>query len=894
MLAEGAKEMKFSRSFLAVAFMLASLLFCISAEAAEAVVRATLPNGLRVVIVPNPLGPVVTIQVTYLVGAVDTPDGFPGMAHAQEHMMFRGHPGLSSDQFSAISAALGGDSNAGTSQVATGYHLTVPSDALNIALRMESIRMRGVLDRQDDWVKERGAMEQEVARALSNPQYSFYIQLLEAIYPATPYDHTALGTRVSFQKTTSAMLKKFYRDWYTPNNAILIIAGDVDPEKTLPEVKRLFGPIPKRVLPPRRRFEVGPLHPGRIAMDTDLPTGRAIVAYRLPGFESPDYAAGRILADVLDSKRGELYAIVPQGKALSARFHADVLPKSAFGYAEASFPKGGDGEEVIARLKEIVATYVKNGIPGDLVESAKRLELTQAGFMKNSVAGLAFEWSQALAVEGRNSPDDDIEAIREVTVEDVNRVAAKYLVNESAVTALLTPRESGKPVPLTGVGTAESFVPQRTKDLRIPPWAKRVVESPGAPYSRISPSDTKLGNGIRLIVQPEPVSSTVTLVGSIKNDPNVQTPKGQEGVDRVLNGLLTYGTKSLDRLAFQKALDDIGAKVTAGTSFSLRVLAEQFDHGVQLLAENMLHPALPEDSFNVVREETAASVEGEIQTPSYLARRALLSGLFRKTDPSLRQATRETLASLSPGDVRSYYEKAFRPDLTTIVVIGQITPEQARTTIEKYFGDWKAAGPKPETDLPAVPPNKPSASEVPNDIRVQVDATLAETVGITRFDPDYYPLQVGTNVLAGGFYATRLYHHLREEAGLVYFVGARLNAERTRSVFSVNFACEPENVSKARAMVVRDLEAMRTQPVSVSELRQAKNILLRRIALSESSIDSIAATLSHLSTQGLPLDEPVRAAKRYLEITATEVRDSFFKWIRPADIVQVTEGPPPK
>ncbi len=514
--------------------------------------------------------------------------------------------------------------------------------------------------------------------------------------------------------------------------------------------------------------------------------------------------------------------------------------------------------------------------------------------MKNSVAGLAFEWSQALAVEGRNSPDYDIEAIREVTVEDVNRVAAKYLVNESAVTALLSPRESGKPLPMAGVGGAESFVRQRTKDIKIPSWAKRVVESPGAPSSRISPSDTTLANGIRLIVQTETISPTVTLAGSIKNDPNVQTPKGQEGVDQVLNGLLPYGTGSLDRLAFQKALDDIGAEATAGTGFSLRVLAEQFDRGVQLLAENMLHPALPEDAFTVVRDETAASVEGEIRTPSYLARRALRSGLFPKTDPSLRQATRETLSSLSPGDVRSYYEKVFRPDLTTIVVIGQITPEHARATIEKYFGDWKAAGPKPETDLPAVPPNKPSATEVPNDMRVQVDATLAETVGITRFDPDYYPLQVGTNVLAGGFYATRLYHHLREEAGLVYYVGARFNAGRTRSVYSVHFACTPGNVSKARNMVVRDLEAMRTQPVSPSELRQAKAILLRRIALSESSIDSISAMLSHLSTQGLPLDEPVRAAKRYLGITAPEVRDSFFKWIRPADIVQVTEGPPPK
>ncbi|HEY3490365.1 MAG TPA: pitrilysin family protein [Candidatus Deferrimicrobiaceae bacterium] len=886
--------MKNRKSFLAAHIVCVLLLLSVQAQAAGDAVRATLPNGLRVVIVPNVLAPVVTTQVNYLVGAVDAPDGFPGMAHAQEHMMFRGHPGLTSSQFSAISAALGGDANAGTSQVTTGYHLTIPSDALGVALRIESIRMRGVLDRQEDWVKERGAMEQEIARDLSDPGYSFYIRLLQAVYPGTPYDHTALGTRDSFRQTTGATLRKFYRDWYAPNNAILVVTGDVDPGKTLAEVKRLFGPIPRRPLPPRRRFEVGPLKPARIAMETDLPYGRAVVAYRLPGYDSPDFAAGTILSDVLDSRRGDLYALVPQGKALSAGFGDDPLPKAAIGSAEASFPKGGDGEALVGRLKEIVGGYAKTGVPAELVEAAKRHEIAQAGFMKNSVAGLAFEWSQALAVEGRRSPEDDIEAIRKVTVEDVNRVAAKYLVNETAVVALLTPRESGKPVPSQGVGGTESFGGERTKNVKMPAWARRVVESPRVPASRLAPVDTTLPNGLRLIVQPETVSPTVTLVGTIRNNPDIQVPAGKEGVDRVLGGLFPYGTRSLDRLAFQKALDDIGADASAGTGFSLHVLSDRFERGVELLSENLLHPALPEDAFAVVRTETADAVDGEIRSPATLSRRALQSGLFPPTDPSLRQATKASVSSLSLGDIRSYHASAFRPDLATIVVIGQVTAAQARAVVEKYFGGWKAEGPKPATDLPAVPRNPPSAATVPNDVRVQVDATLAETVGITRFDPDYYPLQVGTHVLAGGFYATRLYRHLREEAGLVYYVGARLNAGRTRSVFSVEFACEPENVSKARALVARDLESMRSRPVTPDELRQAKSILLRRIPLSESSTDAIAGMLAHLSETGLSLDEPVRAARRYLEITAQEVREAFFKWVRPGDFVQVTEGPPPR
>ena len=166
-------------------------------------------------------------------------------------MMFRGSPGLSASQFSTISAALGGDSNADTQQVVTQYFLTVPSDALDTALRIEAIRMRAALNTEALWKLERGAIEQEVAQDLSNPQYIFYTRLLEALFADTPYAHDALGTRPSFDKTTGAMLDKFHRDWYGPNNAILVVVGDVDPDHALALVKRHFGPIPRRAVPHR-------------------------------------------------------------------------------------------------------------------------------------------------------------------------------------------------------------------------------------------------------------------------------------------------------------------------------------------------------------------------------------------------------------------------------------------------------------------------------------------------------------------------------------------------------------------------------------------------------------------------------------------------------------------
>jgi len=191
----------------------------------------------------------------------------------------------------------------------------------------------------------------------------------------------------------------------------------VDPGRALALVRRHFGPIPRRVTPPRPEIRLKPLKPEHIELDTDLPYGLAAVAYRLPGYKSTDFAAGQVLADALDSRRGNLYGLVPEGTALSAGFDGDALPEAAFGYSSAAFPPGGNGAALVSAMKGIVAGYLETGIPPALVEAAKRREIADAEFRKNSVEGLASAWSQALAVEGRSSPDDDTEAIRKVTVE---------------------------------------------------------------------------------------------------------------------------------------------------------------------------------------------------------------------------------------------------------------------------------------------------------------------------------------------------------------------------------------------------------------------------------------------------------------------------------------------
>ncbi|HZD49513.1 MAG TPA: insulinase family protein, partial [Silvibacterium sp.] len=508
--------------------------------------------------------------------------------------------------------------------------------------------------------------------------------------------------------------------------------------------------------------------------------------------------------------------------------------------------------------------------------------------------GLADVWSNALAAEGRTSPDQDVEAIRKVTLADVNRVAKQYLVDQNSITAILKPVPTGQPVSGKGYGGAEEVTSAPTKPVQLPAWASGALAQLKVPADFVTESDTVLPNGLRLIVKTDHTSPTVSVIGTVKHNGDLQTPAGEEGVSQILEGLFSYGTQTLDRLAFQKALDDIAASESAGYGFSVKVLKDHFSRGVQLLADNELHPALPAQAFAVVKQQTSQFVAGNLKSPGYRTSRALDLALLPAGDPVLRETTPATLANVTLEKVKQSHDATIRPDLTTIVVIGDVSAEEAKAVIEKWFGDWKATGPKPNTILPAVPPNKPSSVDVADQEAVQDTVILAEQLPLNRFDPDYYPLQLGNHVLGGGFYATRLYHDLRQVSGYVYFVDVSLQASETRASYSVNYGCNPENVSKARALIQRDLEQMRTEDVSAAELFQAKALLLRQIPLSESSEDAVAEGLLRRAEIGLPLDEPIHAAKRYFELNADEVKAAFLRRVRPGDLVQVVRGPAPK
>lgn len=858
------------------------------------VLRTTLDNGLRVVIVRETLSPMVTTQITYLAGGYQTPEGFPGTAHALEHMMFRDSKGMTGAQLNEMTGKMGADNNAFTTNDATQYYFVAPSNYLDLLLHIESTRMDGALLSQQDWERERGAIEQEVSRDISQPEFLAFQKAESILYAGTGYAEDPLGTRSSFGKTTAADLQAFYRTWYAPNNALLVIVGDVNPQQTLAKVQQLFGKIPTRALPDHQPVKLQPVKPQTIASTTPRGTGAVQFMYRMPGMMDKDNAAAQVLLDVLTNARSSLSQLAVQGKVLSASAQLQPFSHGGIGVIEVGFPKGGDAKQAQTDLDGVIDDLLKNGVPAGLVEASKQAEIAQAEFNKNSAVTLASAWSQAIAWMGLSTPEEAEDQIRQVTVADVNRVARQYLKPDERVTVVLTPSENGqRPPDSGGFGGSESFNSNEKLDAPLPEWAAQKLSKLEMPRWTLSPVDMKLDNGIRLIVQPSNISKTVTVVGHIDNNPKLQEPAGKEGVARLLDSLFDYGSTTLDRDAYHKALDDISANESGGTDFGVAALSDHFDRAMQLLADNELHPALPQQGFAVQQETLARALAGEMQSPQYKMMKALRAGLLPAGDPDLRLPTPETIGALKLQDVKDYFAKTYRPDLATIVVVGNVTPEQAKATVERYFGQWKAEGAKPDVISKPVPVNPAGYAVIENSYASQDQVLMGQMLDLNMHNPDRYALQLGNNVLGGNGFASRLMTDIRVKHGYAYGAGSGMQFNRSRSVFFVQYGSDPDKVAPVNALIRQNLVQMQTTPIKQSELDNARQYEIRSIPVGVSSINNIARALLNWAWHDEPLDQPMIAAKHYLTLTPGQMQAAFKKYLKPENLMQVVQGPTP-
>ena len=857
---------------------------------AGAPLDAVLDNGLRVIVVQNQLAPVVTASITYNVGGND--DTMPGIAHATEHMMFRGTDDISSEQFANIATRIGAQYNAETQNMITRYHYTVPASYLDVVLRIEADRMTHALMRESDWNNERGAIEQEVKAKESNPILPVVQRANHVFFGDSPWGTDPVGTVASFDKMTATDIAAFYHTWYHPNNATLVIVGDVDPQAALASVKTFFGPIEKKAVPAHPPLAVQPFSQTTIKETIDFPVPLAVMLVRVPGYKSADYAATQVLFSILNSKRGAMADLVLGGKALVGFAFLGSYPEVGSGILMTGLRPGSDPQASLQDIRDALKAYAKNGVPQELFTAAKARLLESNAYEAASIPGQAEDWSSSIVLQNE-PPDVDYARFQRVSLDDVNRVL-KLLTGDAPAITLALIAKPGASLPQQSAGNGKEDVTVKAKEsVTLPAWTAAYFSAPlRAPAADSGAHIYHLKNGMTVAFRRESYSPTVVIEGHVQMNADLNEPVGKDGVSSIADGVMGLGTTLHDYKAYQAQLDAIAASVDLGSSFSASATAQNFDQTVALLAEGELHPAFAADQFALVQKNAVQSLKAFEGQPQQKAQLAKLYALYPVGDPHRRHATSSTSAAVTLADVRNWYAFAYRPDLTTVSVVGDVEPDQVKAAFEKYFGGWSVHGKRP---LFKYPPLKQKSSggttTVTSTTSKQSDVTLTQRIPLKRGDSDVIALQLANTMLSGEGTGSMLFTDVRKQKGYVYSIDSELQVTQQSSTFQVTYQSDPKNVNAAQRTAAATLERLRRFPPNASDLALAKAMLLSSYLVSIDSYNSVAREMLYSTEDGVDANTVARYYSRVLATKPLDVQRAMRRWIDPAKFARVIVAP---
>ena len=890
--------MKFSRRVGMTGCIAVALVVCIpQATPAQngpgdaGIFTTTLRNGLRVVVVEDRAAPVVQTSVWYGFGSLEETPGKTGLAHALEHMLFRGTPEISSGGLDDITARLGAQMNGETSYDYTQFYFEMPADKLDVALFIEADRMQHAALRAADWAIERNAVLNEIDGDASSPFFNLLARVRAAAFPDQAAGRTPLGNRDDVARATVADIARYYHEWYAPNNATLVIAGDVNHASVFMKASRYFGTIASKRLPSRADANPVPAAGRTVEAQFPFPFEILDLAYAIPGDTQRGEPAISTLATLLENQRSPFYrALIQSNIALGIEANADTQLRGGLLDVFIILNPGRTGAEAQAVFQSTLDSVLQNGFDPDLVTAAKRLTMAERLYAADSIDGIGSLAGYTYGIVGEKISSED-ERLASLTGGDLLAAARKYL-SRPTVVGHLTPNES----PPRGNSQKSSAAASDDFSKRVPngpivepKWIAKAVRTPTTARSALDPVEFTLSNGIRVIVQMKSDRSTFVLRGKIASSPAFEPP-AKEGIGRLASSVADYGSAEYPFAQRRKETDELGAFVETGQDFSARGVASDFERIVRIVADGEAHPTFADPWFDIERSQLANSLHSEASISGVMIDRAYDRLLLATDDPTLRQPSSESVADLSREDLVAYTQRYWRPDLTTIAVVGDLSPQRVRADLESTFGTWQVSGPKPDPHLKPMPPAT-SGHDYIGTAANQVYIRLGQPA-LARSNPDYDTFLVLNQILGGsGAFESRLWQELRQKRGLVYNVSSSLDADADRGDFRVELNASPQRVVEAVEFVRQELQRLRDEPVSATELQEAKVRLVSNALLEEASAAGQVKQIMDIASNGLPLDYYGTLNERFSRISAADVQRVAREYLRPSNLVEVYSGP---
>jgi len=900
-------------------------LSCVSAFAAPAAGRSAettipkvdyrlrvLPNGLKVFSVRDPATANVAVQMWYGVGSKDDPAGRSGFAHLFEHLMFKGTRDMPAEFFDRLTEDVGGANNASTNDDYTNYFEVVPANHLEVLLWAEAERLGGLVVDDANFKSERAVVEEELRqRVLADPYGRLYsLDIPEASYVLHPYHRPGIGSIADLDASTLEDVRAFHAIYYRPDNTNLIVVGNFDPARLDAWVDRYFGPIPRPAEPIPKVTAVEPRRTGPKRVDAygpNVPLPAVVLTFAGPDAASPDATALQVLDAILTTgKSSRLYQSLVYRQQLAESVLSDPgLRRQPGVFAVGAVMAGGKTpDQGEAALRAELKRLRDEPVTGAELTAARNQLIAEVLRNRETTEGRGFELGGAIALEGDAARvNTDIAELRALTPADLQRVAARYLVDDRRVTIRYraeSERPAGQPDVLVQDSPEVAAAPLHPPAVipvieTLPPGQRQAPPAPGPTVAPVPPAaaERTLANGLRVIVAHTSDLPIVTADLAIRSGAGLD-PADLAGLASVTAGLLPQGTTTRSATEIANQIEALGGSLGADAGYdssqiSLSGLADTLPQSLSILADVARHPAFAPDELDRLKSQKRDELTVDLQDPGTLARLAMARVVFGD-GPYGHPASGSpaSLERITRAAVVQQYQRLYRPDNAVLVLSGGVTPETGFALAQKAFGDWArpSAAPPPPAPGKSVPGGRVVVIDLPGTGQAAVAVGAAT---IARQDPAYYGAEVANGVLGGG-YSARLNAEIRVKRGLSYGAGSALDARRDEGIFEASAQTKNASADTVAGLLLTEVKRLGAEPASVPELTARKAALIGEFGRTADTGAGLAGLLAADAIYGVELGEIGRYAAKVEAVSPDEARAAALKLADPNQLDVVVAG----
>jgi zinc protease len=873
-------------------YLTAAVLCCLPALAQEVDIpfqKFVLSNGLTFIVHEDHKAPIVAVNVWYHVGSKNERPGKTGFAHLFEHLMFGGSEHFKQRYIDAMERLGATDLNGTTNEDRTNYFETVPVSALDQVLWLESDRMGymvGAIDQQTLDL-QRGVVENEKRQDENEPYGEVEEIEQHDTYPAGhPYSWSTIGSMEDLNAASLPDVKEWFKTYYGPSNAVLVVAGDIDPATVHQKVEKYFGEIPPGPPLERPRVSIAKMSGAhRASMQDRVPLARIDKIWNMPEFGDVDSDYLDLVSDVLGAgKTARLYKRLVYDDQIATQVGAFVNPREIGGQfiITATARPGVDLSKLEKAIDEEVARFLEDGPTPEEVERV-RTQYT-ANFLRGvdrigGFGGTSDVLAQSQVFLGdAGAYKTKLARVREATPAKL-REAAVHWLSDGVYTMEIHPYGDLKP-------TSE------TVDRTTLPEASQSPEPRLPKLER-----TTLSNGLQIVLAERhelPLVNFSLMVDSGYSADQFASP----GTAKLVAALLDGGTKAHTSLDLNEQLAQLGARVNVQGSMDfisvrLAALKVKLDASLDLYGDLILNPVFPDADFRRQQQLQLSGIRQEMATPAQMGLRVLPGLIYGKghayAEPFTGSGTPQSVAKLTRADLVKFHETWFKPNHSTLVIVGDTTLAEIRPKLEKVFAAWKP-GETPKKNLADV--NLPAKSIVYLVDRPGSEQSLilAGSVAPRKTADTEIPIEAMNNLLGGDF-SSRINSNLREDKHWSYGAQTVIPDVRGERLFLVHAPVQTDKTKESLAEISKEFRGiLGDRPATAAELARVKTTETLRLPGSQETMAQVGASIEELIRCNLPDNYHETYASKVRELTLSDVNKAAAEVVHPDQLVWVIVG----